>query len=138
MVRWHHEALPGCLTETSRRIMVIHQQLSEQLTTLATSVSQLDGAGRSLEQLRLGRLGGQPDARSAGIQLAEVSEAAEACGEAIRQSRATAEAAVAEVVASVEQLDALRCRSAARAGEEQGRGLRRARAAARTADSVRL
>ena len=69
MVRWHREAVPECLAETSWRILVLHQQLSEQLTTLATSVSQLDGAGRSLEQLR-----------SVGMQLAEISEAVEVLG----------------------------------------------------------
>lgn len=102
VLRWHQDQLPDCLSETSRQIMFSYVELSEQLTTLAAAVSQLDGASRSLEQLQLSG----PDSEL----FKEVSSSAvEACKEAIQQSRRNAVVSEAAVSAHLKQLEELRC-----------------------------
>jgi len=99
VLRWQKDQLPECLSEMHRLMMIAHIELAEQLTTLATAVSQLDGASRSLEQL-----GVQRDDPAFDEVL---PSAVKACQEAMLQSRGTAAAAEAAISRYISELGSL-------------------------------
>ncbi|CAJ1379141.1 unnamed protein product [Effrenium voratum] len=106
VLRWHKDRLPDCLPATSRQLMVLYTELSEELTKLAGAIAQLDGATRLVEQLV--------------SQLEEVStpDSFKECMAAMQQSRQSATAAEGATSQCLKQLAALRCTSAN--GESRG------------------